>query len=89
MYTQNPTQLDPLFTQTRNAAVRVASNFGDPKNGMMAYNFKEYPDFSQNFNEMGTTQYVYNNELAEKTDPYFLQKFIGPVLKLQKAEYFK
>jgi len=89
MYTQNPTQLDPLFTQTRNAAVRVASNFGDPKNGMMAFNYDEYPNFSQNFDVMGTTQFVYNNELAEKTDPYFLQKFVGPVWKLQKSSYFK
>lgn len=79
MYTQNPTQLDPMFTQTRNAEIRVAGNLGSPTNGMLPYNYSEYPDFSQNFNVMGNSQNIYNNELAFKTDPYFLQKFVGPV----------
>jgi len=79
MYTSNPTQLDPLFTQSRDAEVRMASNLGDPHNGIMAFNYNDYTTFSQNFNVMGNTQNIYNPELAEKTDPYFLQKFTGPV----------
>lgn len=89
MYTQNPTQLDPLFTQVKQAEVRVANNLGDPSNGLMAFNYDEYPNFSQLFDVFGNSQNVYNGNLAEKTDPYFLQKFVGPVWKLQKSGYFK
>jgi len=79
MYTQNPTNIDPLFTQTINQDVRVASNIGT--SGILAANYNDYPDFKQNFDVMGTSQYVYNNELAEKTDPYFLQKYLqSPML---------
>jgi len=86
MYTQNPTRPDPLFTQTIHEDVRVASVLGDPSNGIIPYNYAQFPDFSQTFNTMGISQNVYNNELAEKTDPYFLQKFIGPVMTVKEPK---
>jgi len=86
MYSQNPTQPDPMFTQTINQEPRIASNLGDPSNGILAYNYKDFPDFRQNFNVMGNTQNIYNNELADKTDPYFLQKYVGPVMLVREPK---
>lgn len=77
-YTQLPTQTNPRFTQLINPDVRVASNQGDPSNGLMAANYDDYSIFSQNFDTFGNTQYIYNPELADKTDPFFLQLYTGP-----------
>jgi len=78
MYTQNPSRPDPMFTQTIMEDVRVASNLGSPTDGMLPYNYAQYPDFRQNFNVMGNSSNVYNPELAEKKDPHFLRKYLGP-----------
>ena len=86
MYTQNPTQPDPMFTQTINQDTKVASNLGDPSNGIIAYNYNQYPDFKQNFNVMGNSQHIYNNELAFKTDPFFLKKYLGPTMLVKEPK---
>lgn len=86
MYSQNPERPDPLFTQTINAPIRTASNLGDPNDGILAANYKEYPRFASNFDVMGTSQHIYNNELADKTDPYFLRKFIGPTWNVKEPK---
>ncbi len=86
MYSQNPERPDPLFSQTINAPIRVASNLGDPDNGILASNYKDYPRFASNFDVMGNSQHIYNNELAFKTDPYFLRKFIGPTWTIKEPK---
>ena len=44
----------------------------------MSGNYDQYGDFSQNFDVMGSTGYVYNEELADKTSVYFLRNMTGP-----------
>jgi hypothetical protein len=76
MYTKPPTIPNQSLTYTINEDVRVAANQGS--SGIMPRNYDDYGDFSQNFDVRGTTGYVYNPELADKTDPYFLRNMIGP-----------
>jgi hypothetical protein len=76
MYTKPPTIPNKSLTYTINEDVRVAANQGS--SGIMPRNYDDYGDFSQNFDVKGTTGYVYNPELADKTDPYFLRNMIGP-----------
>jgi hypothetical protein len=76
MYTKPPSIPNKSLTYTINEDVRVAANQGS--SGIMPKNYDDYGDFSQNFDVRGTTGYVYNNELADKTDPYFLRNMIGP-----------
>jgi hypothetical protein len=76
MYTKLPTIPNKSLTYTINEDVRVAANQGS--SGIMPRNYDDYGDFSQNFDVRGTTGYVYNPELADKTDPYFLRNMIGP-----------
>jgi hypothetical protein len=76
MYTKPPTIPNKTLTYTINEDVRVASNLGT--SGIMPRNYDDYGDFSQNFDLMGSTGYVYSEELADKTDPYFLRNMIGP-----------
>jgi hypothetical protein len=76
MYTKPPTIPNNSLTYTINEDVRVAANLGS--SGIMPRNYDDYGDFSQNFDVRGTTGYVYSNELADKTDPYFLRNMIGP-----------
>jgi hypothetical protein len=76
MYTKLPTIPNKSLTYTINEDVRVAANLGS--SGIMPRNYDDYGDFSQNFDVRGTTGYVYNPELADKTDPYFLRNMIGP-----------
>ena len=76
MYTKPPTIPNESLTYTINEDVRVAANLGT--SGIMPRNYDDYGDFSQNFDVRGSTGYVYSNELADKTDPYFLRNMIGP-----------
>ena len=76
MYTKLPTIPNKSLTYTINEDVRVAANLGT--SGIMPGNYDDYGDFSQNFDVMGSTGYVYSEELADKTDPYFLRNMIGP-----------
>ncbi len=76
MYTKPPTIPNKTLTYTINEDVRVSANLGN--SGIMPGNYDDYGDFSQNFDVMGSTGYVYNKELADKTDPYFLRNMIGP-----------
>jgi len=76
MYTKPPTIPNKSLTYTINEDIRVAANQGS--SGIMPRNYDDYGDFSQNFDVRGTTGYVYNPELADKTDPYFLRNMIGP-----------
>ena len=76
MYTSLPERQVPSLTKMINEDVRVASNQGT--SGIMAANYIDYGDFAQNFGVKGTTGHVYNPELADKTDPYFLQNIVGP-----------
>jgi len=76
MYTKPPTIPNKTLTYTINEDVRVAANLGN--SGIMPRNYDDYGDFSQNFDVMGSTGYVYSEELADKTDPYFLRNMIGP-----------
>jgi hypothetical protein len=76
MYTKPPTIPNETLTYTINEDVRVTANQG--ASGIMPSNYNDYGDFSQNFDVKGTTSHVYNPELADKTDPYFLRNMIGP-----------
>jgi hypothetical protein len=76
MYTKPPTIPNKTLTYTINEDVRVSSNLGT--SGIMPSNYDDYGDFSQNFDVKGSTGYIYSNELADKTDPYFLRNMIGP-----------
>ena len=75
MYTKPPTIPNKSLTYTINEDVRVAANLGT--SGIMPRNYDDYGDFSQNFDVMGSTGYIYNS-LADKTDPYFLRNMTGP-----------
>ena len=76
MYTKPPTIPNKTLTYTINEDVRVAANLGT--SGIMPSNYDDYGDFSQNFDVKGSTGYVYSEELADKTDPFFLRNMIGP-----------
>jgi len=76
MYSKPPTIPNESLTYTVNEDVRVAANQGS--SGIMPRNYEDYGDFSQNFDVRGTTGHIYNPELADKTDPYFLRNMIGP-----------
>jgi hypothetical protein len=76
MYTKPPTIPNKSLTYTINEDVRVAANLGT--SGIMPSNYDDYGDFSQNFDVKGTTGYIYSEELADKTDPFFLRNMIGP-----------
>lgn len=76
MYTRNPKKEIPQLTKMINEDVRVASNQGT--SGILPSNYIDYGDFKQNFGVKGETGYLYNPELADKTDPNFLQLVVGP-----------
>jgi len=76
MYTKNPTKPIPQLTKMINEDVRVASNQGT--SGILPANYIDYGDFKQNFGVLGSTGHIYNPELADKTDPNYLQYFVGP-----------
>lgn len=78
MYTKDPTTPIKGLTKRINEDVRVSSNQGSTTNGIMAANIDDYGNFKQNFDVKGTTGYIYNPELADKTDPNFLQFMVGP-----------
>lgn len=85
MYTKPPTIPNNTLTYTINEDVRVAANLGT--SGIMPRNYEDYGDFSQNFDVKGSTGYVYNNELADKTDPFFLRNIIGPNWTVQEPKF--
>jgi len=85
MYTKPPTIPNKTLTYTINEDVRVASNLGT--SGIMPRNYEDYGDFSQNFDVKGSTGYVYSNELADKTDPFFLRNIIGPNWTVQEPKF--
>jgi len=78
MYTEMPSIRTKGLTQTINQEVKVASNQGDPDDGIMGYNTDEYGNFVQNFDVYGNTQPILNPLLGEKIDPFFLQNMVGP-----------
>ena len=86
MYTKTPTIPNESLTYTINEDVRVSANQGS--SGIMPSNYNDYGDFSQNFDVRGTTGHIYNPELADKTDPYFLRNMIGPnwIIKQPKLQ---
>ena len=85
MYTKPPTIPNKTLTYTINEDVRVAANLGT--SGIMPRNYEDYGDFSQNFDVKGSTGYVYSNELADKTDPFFLRNIIGPNWTVQEPKF--
>jgi len=85
MYTRPPTIPNKTLTYTINEDVRVAANLGT--SGIMPRNYEDYGDFSQNFDVKGSTGYVYSNELADKTDPFFLRNIIGPNWSVQEPKF--
>lgn len=88
MYTKDPTQPIPQLTKRINEEVRVASNQGT--SGILPSNYVDYGDFKQNFGVKGSTGYLYNPGLADKTDANFLQYFVGPnwLIKEPKKERY-
>lgn len=76
MYTKDPKQMIPQLTKRINEEVRVSSNQGT--SGILPANYIDYGDFKQNFGVKGSTGNIYNPDLADKTDPNFLQLFVGP-----------
>ena len=85
MYSKPPTIPNKTLTYTINEDVRVTANLGT--SGIMPRNYEDYGDFSQNFDVKGSTGYVYSNELADKTDPFFLRNIIGPNLTVQEPKF--
>jgi len=85
MYAKPPTIPNKTLTYTINEDVRVAANLGT--SGIMPRNYEDYGDFSQNFDVKGSTGYVYSNELADKTDPFFLRNIIGPNWTVQEPKF--
>jgi hypothetical protein len=85
MYTKPPTIPNKTLTYTINEDVRVAANLGT--SGIMPRNYEDYGDFTQNFDVKGSTGYVYSNELADKTDPFFLRNIIGPNWTVQEPKF--
>jgi len=85
MYTKPPTIPNKTLTYTINEDVRVAANLGT--SGIMPRNYEDYGDFSQNFDMKGSTGYIYNPELADKTDPFFLRNMIGPNWSVKEPKF--
>jgi len=84
MYSNPPTMVQNDFRRVE-GEVRVSTNQGSITNGLLPYNFEKYGDFKQNFDVLGQNGKIYNEKLADKTDPYFLGAMIGPNWNVSKT----
>jgi len=83
MYSNPPTMVQNDFRRVE-GEVRVSTNQGSITNGLLPYNFEQYGDFKQNFDVLGQSGKIYNEKMADKTDPYFLGAFVGPNWNVSK-----
>jgi len=84
MYSNPPTMVQSDFRRVE-GEVRVSTNQGSITNGLLPYNFEKYGDFKQNFDVLGQNGKIYNEKMADKTDPYFLGAMIGPNWNVSKT----
>lgn len=77
MYSKPPKMIEDNRRRI-DGEVRTSSNQGSITNGILPYNYEKYGDFKQNFDVLGMNGKIYNKDLADKTDPYFLGAMIGP-----------
>ena len=84
MYSNPPTMVQNDFRRVE-GEVRVSTNQGSITNGLLPYNFEQYGDFKQNFDVLGQSGKIYNEKMADKTDPYFLGAFVGPNWNVSKT----
>jgi hypothetical protein len=77
MYSNPPTMVQDDLRRVE-GEVRVSTNQGSITNGLLPYNYAQYGNFKQNFDVLGLNGKIYNEKLADKTDPYFLGAMIGP-----------
>jgi hypothetical protein len=84
MYSNPPTMVQNDFRRVE-GEVRVSTNQGSITNGLLPYNFEQYGDFKQNFDVLGQSGKIYNEKMADKTDPYFLGAMVGPNWNVSKT----
>ena len=84
MYSEPPTMVQSDFRRVE-GEVRVSTNQGSITNGLLPYNFGQYGDFKQNFDVLGQSGKIYNEKMADKTDPYFLGAMVGPNWNVSKT----
>ena len=84
MYSNPPTRVQNDFRRVE-GEVRVSTNQGSITNGLLPYNFEQYGDFKQNFDVLGQSGKIYNEKMADKTDPYFLGAMVGPNWNVSKT----
>ena len=77
MYSSPPTMIQDDMRRIE-GEVRVSTNQGSITNGLLPYNYEKYGNFKQNFDVLGLNGKLYNEKMADKTDPYFLGAMIGP-----------
>ena len=84
MYSNPPTMVQNDFRRVE-GEVRVSTNQGSITNGLLPYNFEQYGDFKQNFDVLGQSGKIYNEKMADKTDPYLLGAMVGPNWNVSKT----
>ena len=84
MYSSPPTMVQDDFRRVE-GEVRVSTNQGSITNGLLPYNYEKYGNFKQNFDVLGLNGKIYNEKMADKTDPYFLGAMIGPNWNVSKT----
>ena len=84
MYSNPPTMVQDDFRRVE-GEVRVSTNQGSITNGLLPYNYEKYGNFKQNFDVLGLNGKIYNEKMADKTDPYFLGAMIGPNWNVSKT----
>jgi len=83
MYSDPPTMVQSDLRRVE-GEIRVSTNQGSITNGLLPYNFEKYGDFKQNFDVLGQSGKIYNEKMADKTDPYFLGAMVGPNWNVSK-----
>lgn len=86
MYSNPPTMVQDDFRRVE-GEVRVSTNQGSITNGLLPYNYEKYGNFKQNFDVLGLNGKIYNEKMADKTDPYFLGAMVGPNWNVSKNEF--
>jgi len=84
MYSNPPTMVQDDFRRVE-GEVRVSTNQGSITNGLLPYNYEKYGNFKQNFDVLGLNGKIYNEKMADKTDPYFLGAMVGPNWNVSKT----
>lgn len=84
MYSSPPTMVQDDMRRVE-GEVRVSTNQGSITNGLLPYNYAQYGNFKQNFDVLGLNGKIYNEKLADKTDPYFLGAMVGPNWNVSKT----